>query len=168
MLILDSNVWVYVATATERPVEIYSDYYGAVLRLFEDFRLGNRRTAISAYMMEEIIHAFDRSERVSGEDQDEALTQLFGLIKTCEYIEEDTNISASTDLDLRDIRQHPGNQMLATVLGIQAKDVPILLVAYERRHQQPHILTDDSDFAEFTPAEWGMSNITIEDASLSW
>ena len=126
MLILDSNVWVYVATTTKCPIEIYSDYCRAVLRLFEDFRLVNRRTTISAYMIEEIIHAFERSERVSGEDQDKALTHLFSLIKTCGHIEEDSNISASTDLDLRDVRQHPGNRMLATVLGIQAKNVPIL------------------------------------------
>lgn len=168
MLILDSNVWVYVATATTTPVEIYSDYYGTVLKLFEDFCEGNRRTAISAYMMEEVINALERSKRVSGEDQDKALTELFGLIMTCDHIEEDPAISNAANLTLRDVRQRPENQMLAAVLGIQPKDVPILTIAYEYRHQQPHIITDDGDFAEFTPAEWEMSNITIEDANLSW
>ena len=168
MLILDSNVWVYVATAITTPVEIYSDYYGTVLKLFKDFREGNRRTAISAYMMEEVMDALERSKRVSGKGQNEALTDLFGLIRTCDYIEEDPAISNSANLTLQGVRQQPENQMLSDILGIQAKDVPILTVAYEYRHQQPHILTDDSDFAEFTPAERGMSNITIEDAKLSW
>jgi predicted nucleic acid-binding protein len=76
MLVLDSNVWIYVATAEEFPVEIYSDHFGSVLYLFRDFYSANRKTAISTYVVKEIQEGFDRSQRVSAQDKNGILTKL--------------------------------------------------------------------------------------------
>jgi hypothetical protein len=58
--------------------------------------------------------------------------------------------------------------MLGEILNIQPKDVPIVSLAYEYRFEQPHIITDDGEFASLSPAEFGLPAITIEDAGLTW
>lgn len=52
--------------------------------------------------------------------------------------------------------------MLAQVLDIQIKDVPILLTAFEHRDQRPTVLTNDRSFAEFNPPAHGLSNLSIQ------
>jgi len=54
MLVLDSNVWIYLATAGELPVEIYSETLGERLYFPEEFYRGRHETVLSAYMIEEI------------------------------------------------------------------------------------------------------------------
>jgi predicted nucleic acid-binding protein len=47
MLVLDSNVWIYIATADELPVEIYSDTLGERLYFTEEFYEGRHQTVVS-------------------------------------------------------------------------------------------------------------------------
>ena len=168
MLILDSNVWIYVATAEEFPVEIYSDHLGSRIRLFEDFYSATRKTAVSTYILKEIREGFDRSQRVSAREKDETLTDLFKLIRQCDGIEETITRAKLERLSLREERRKTHNRMLGEIFDIQSKDVPIVSLAYEYRSERPHILTDDGEFAALSPAEFGLPAITIEDAGLSW
>ena len=167
MLILDSNVWIYIATANDFPVEIYSEHFGEPLLFFDEFLKGRRQTAVSAYMVEEIHQGIQRSERAEGEEVDDALTKFYGLMQRSEYVCNDVDQAQLEDLSLREVRQRTHNTLLAELLDIQAKDAPIFTLAYRYRFDQPHILTDDEGFAELTPAELDISNITIEELALT-
>lgn len=168
MLILDSNVWIYILTAEEFPVEIYSDVLGERLNVTEDFYEGRRKTVLSAYMIEEIRQGLDRSTRVDGPEIDEALTKFFTLIQRCDDILTPFDGDELRSVDLSEVRKRSSMQLLSHVLGIQAKDVPIFLVAYQYRYDKPHILTDDGGFGELSPATFDLPNITIEELSLTW
>jgi hypothetical protein len=168
MLILDSNVWIYIATADELPVEIYSDTLGQRLYFSEEFYKGRHQTVLSAYMLEEIQQGLYRSDRVKGNKIDEALTLLFKLLSSCDAVITPFDDEEVSDVELRDVRQKPYNQLLGHLLDIQAKDVPIFSLAYEYRYERPHILTDDGSFGELSPAAFGLQNITIEELSLTW
>ena len=167
-LVLDSNVWIYAATADEFPVEIYSDILGERLSFFEGFLSGTYETAITPYMLLEIKHGLYRSQRVSGTDVDRVLEKLFELIWTCDSIRADFPAEAVRETTLEDVRGGSTVRLLSHLLGIQKKDVPIFLLAYEYRYERPHILTDDSDFAELSPAEFDLPAISLEDVNLTW
>ena len=53
----------------------------------------------------------------------------------------------------------------ARVCGIQAKDVPILVLAFEHRDREPTILTNDESFAAFEPAAHSFPELSIEHVS---
>ena len=59
-------------------------------------------------------------------------------------------------------RSAPAVQALARVCGIQAKDVPILVLAFEHRDREPTILTNDESFVEFEPATHSLPELSIE------
>jgi hypothetical protein len=168
MLILDSNVWIYVATAEELPVEIYSDTLGERLYPTQEFYDGRHDTVVSAYIVEEIRQGLHRSNRVEGGQVDEALTLLFELFSSCEGITTTFGRQELTDVELRAVRREPHNQLLGQLLDIQAKDAPIVSLAYEYRYDRPHVLTDDGGFGGLTPASFGLENITVEELSLAW
>ncbi|WP_135304846.1 hypothetical protein [Haloarcula amylovorans] len=168
MLILDSNVWIYIATADELPVEIYSNTLGERLYFTEEFYEGRHQTVLSAYMLEEIQQGLHRSDRVESEEIDDALTLLFKLLSSCDDVITTFDDDELNEVELRDVRQKSHNQLLGHLLDIQAKDVPILSLAYEYRYERPHILTDDGGFGELSPAAVGLENITIEELSLTW
>jgi hypothetical protein len=52
-------------------------------------------------------------------------------------------------------------QTLARVCGIQPKDVPILVLAFEHRDRDPTILTNDESFAEFEPTAHSLAEVSI-------
>ena len=54
---------------------------------------------------------------------------------------------------------------LARVCGLQPKDVPILVLAFDHRDREPTILTNDESFAEFQPAAHSLPEISIEHVS---
>jgi hypothetical protein len=168
MLILDSNVWIYVATAEEFPVEIYSNELRERLYFFEEFYEGRQQTVLSAYMLEEIRQGLFRSKRVSEAEIEDILTKLFTLIHSCEDVLVPFNQAQLKDVDLSEVRGRTDNRLLAQLLDIQAKDVPILSLAYEHRTERPLILTDDGGFSDLSPPAVGLPNITIEGLSLTW
>ena len=168
MLVLDSNVWITVATADELPVEIYSDTLGERLYFTEEFYEGRHQTVVSAYMMEEIQQGLHRSDRVEDEEIDEALTLLCKLFSSCDGVSTTFDDQELRDIVLREVRQKPHNQLLGHLLDTQAKDAPIFSLAYEHRYERPHILTEDGGFGELSPAAVELQNITIEELSLTW
>jgi hypothetical protein len=66
---------------------------------------------------------------------------------------------------LREQRSASTVQTLARVCGIQAKDVPVLVLAFEHRDCEPTIPTNDESFAEFEPAAHSLPEISIEHVS---
>ena len=70
-----------------------------------------------------------------------------------------------SDALLGEQRSAPAVQALARVCGIQPKDVPILVLAFEHRDREPTILTNDESFAELEPAAHSLPEITIEHVS---
>ena len=67
-----------------------------------------------------------------------------------------------SDALLREQRSAPAVQALARVCGIQPKDVPILVLAFEHREREPTILTNDESFAAFEPAAHSLPELSIE------
>lgn len=59
----------------------------------------------------------------------------------------------------------PAVQTLARVCEIQAKVVPILVLAFAPRDRRPTILTNDESHAKFEPAANALPAISIEHGS---
>ncbi|MFD1514415.1 MULTISPECIES: hypothetical protein [Halomarina] len=167
-LVLDSNVWIYIATASEYPVEIYSEALGERLIFNEGILTGDYQTEVTPYVVEEITQGLHRSKRVDNRDVDGVLEELYAVMAHCKSIRAEFSPSDVRELSLHETRTEPSTVLLGKLLGIQPKDVPIFLQAYNNRFEKPHILTDDSDFAQVSPAEYGLSTISIEDVNLSW
>jgi hypothetical protein len=68
----------------------------------------------------------------------------------------------ASDALLREQRSAPAVRTLARVCGIQPKDVPILVLAFEHRDREPTILTNDESFAKLEPAAHSLPEISIE------
>ena len=116
-------------------------------------------------MIQEALAAFDRTQSLSSEDRDAVKTRfLIRFTRMTGLIEAPSSRDVSESL-LREQRSAPAVQTLARVCGIQAKDVPILVLAYEHRDRDPKILTNDKSFAKFEPAAHSLPELTIEHVS---
>jgi hypothetical protein len=82
-----------------------------------------------------------------------------GLIESPDW---QTQRSTQQETILEYQRSRPAMRMLATVLDIQVKDVPILVTAFSHRDQHPTVLTNDKSFAECDPSGHGLSNLSIQ------
>ena len=51
-------------------------------------------------------------------------------------------------------------QMLSRTLGIQPKDVPVVVLAWQWKEAGPSIFTADKPFAEFSPPDHGLPEIS--------
>ncbi|WP_435349230.1 hypothetical protein [Haloarchaeobius sp. HRN-SO-5] len=152
MKILDTNLWVF---GTLRTSEQAADLRAAIDR-------GETTSAISAYMVQEALAAFDRTQSLSSADRDTVKTSfLTRLTRMTGLIEAPSSRDVSDEL-LREQRSAPAVQTLARVCGIQPKDVPILVLAFEHRDREPTILTNDESFAGFQPAAHSLPEISIE------
>lgn len=155
MIILDTNLWVF---GTLRTNEQAADWLAAIDR-------GDTTSAISAYMVQEALAAFDRAQSLSAADRDTVKTSfLTRLTRMTGLIEAPSSRDVSDTL-LREHRSASAVRTLARVCGTQHKDVPILVLAFEHRDRDPTILTNDESFAEFQPAAHSLPEISIEHVS---
>ncbi len=152
MKILDTNLWVFGTLGTNDRAE----------RLLDDVERGETVSAINAYMVQEALDAFDRTPGLTARERDELktlfltrLTRMIGLIEA-----PSSRDFADSLLDERRANVH--TQLLARVTGVQPKDIPIVVLAFEHRDRGPTIFTNDVDFAAFTPAEHDLSEIALE------
>lgn len=141
MKILDTNLWVFGTLHTnERATE-----------LLEAIDRGETTTAINAYMVQEALAAFDRTRSLSSADRDAVKTRfLTRLTRMTGLLEAPSSRDASESL-LQEHRSAPAIRTLARVCGIQPKDAPILVLAFDHREHDPTILTNDESFAELQP-----------------
>ncbi|MEZ3144305.1 hypothetical protein [Halobaculum sp. MBLA0143] len=70
-----------------------------------------------------------------------------------------------TDRLLEETRAATHTQLLSAVLGVEAKDVPILVLAYRHADREPTILTNDESFARLDLTRQGVPEIEIEHVS---
>lgn len=152
MKILDTNLWVFGTLGTNARAE----------RLLDDIEQGETVSAINAYMVQEALNAFDRTPGLTAEERDELktvfltrLTRMTGLVEA-----PSSRDFADSLLDQRRANVH--TQLIARITGVQPKDVPIVVLAFEHRDREPTICTNDSDFASFSPAEYNLPELAIE------
>lgn len=155
MKILDTNLWVFGTLRTNEQAA----------ELLAEIDRGETTSAINAYMVQEALAAFDRTQSLSPADRDAVKTRfLTRLTRMTGLIEAPSSRDVSEAL-LQEQRSAPAVRTLARVCGIQAKDVPILVLAFEYRDREPTILTNDKSFAELEPAAHSLPEITIEHVS---
>ena len=152
MKILDTNLWVFGTLGTN----------DRSAQLLDEIERGETISAINAYMVQEALNAFDRTPRLTATERDELktlfltrLTRMTGLIEA-----PSSRDVADSLLDERRANVH--TQLLARITGVQPKDIPILVLAFEHRDREPTILTNDADFAAFTPAEYTLPELALE------
>jgi predicted nucleic acid-binding protein len=152
MKILDTNLWVFGTLGThERAVD-----------LLDAIDRGETTAALNAYIVQEILDAFATPGVLTPSERDrvqtaflERLPGMIGLIEAPSY----RDVAA----DVIQERRHATEiQLLAQILDIQPKDVPILVLAYRHAEREPTILTNDEAFAACVPAEHNLPTITID------
>ena len=149
---LDRNLWVFATVETN----------DRATRLLDEIERGETVSAINAYMIQEALEAFDRTPGLRGQERDELKTLFLArLSRMTGLIEAPSSRDFSESL-LDERRANVRTQLLSRVLGIQSKDVPILVLAFEHRERNPTILTNDAAFADFEPAAFGLEEIALE------
>jgi len=53
-------------------------------------------------------------------------------------------------------------RLLARVLAVQPKDVPLVVLAFAHADREPTILTNDESFAGLAPADHGAPELSVE------
>lgn len=152
MKILDTNLWIFGTLGThERAVDLLA----AIDR-------AETTGALDAYIVQEILDAFATPGMLTPIERDRVQTafleRLPGMIG---LIEAPSHRDIAADV-VQNRRQATEIQLLAQILDIQPKDVPILVLAYRHADRKPTILTNDEAFAACAPAEHNLPAITIE------
>jgi predicted nucleic acid-binding protein len=151
MKILDTNLWVFGTLGThERAVA-----------LLEAIDRGETTAALNAYIVQEILDAFATPGLLTAAERDRVQTAFLervpGMIG---LIEAPSHRDIAADI-LQDRRQMTEIHLVAQILDIQPKDVPILVLAYRHAEREPTILTNDESFAACVPAEHNLPTIAI-------
>ena len=152
MIILDSNLWVFgLLGQNDHAVEI-----------LDDIEPGETLSAINAYMVQEVLNAFERTPQLSPAQCDEAQTTLLARMHRMTGLLGAPSSRDMTQTILDETRNNTYVGFIAQSLDVQAKDVPILMLAYKHSERNPTILTNDESFAQCTPGNHNHQAITIE------
>jgi len=150
--VLDTNLWVFGTLGTN----------DRAVHLLDSIERGETVSAISAYMVQEALNAFDRTPGLTPRERDEVktlfltrLTRMTGLIEA-----PSSRDAADSLLDERRANVH--TRLLARITGVQPKDIPIVVLAFKHRDRKPTVLTNDADFAAFNPAEYNLPELELE------
>lgn len=152
MKILDTNLWVFGTLRTNE----------RATRLLDAIERGETVSAINAYLVQEALSAFDRTESLSATERDAAKTAFLRRLTVMTGLIEAPSSRDVRESLLRERRGAPTARLAARICGIQPKDVPILVLAFRHQERNPTILTNDTSFAEFEPAAHSLSEISIE------
>jgi predicted nucleic acid-binding protein len=150
--ILDTNLWVFGTLGTNAHAE----------RLLDEIEQGETVSAINAYMVQEALEAFDRTPGLTPEERDEVktlfltrLTRMTGLIEA-----PSSRDVVDSLLDQRRSAVH--THLLSRIVGLQPKDIPILVLAFKHRKREPVILTNDAEFASVTLSDHNLREISLQ------
>ena len=152
MIILDSNLWVFGLLGQ-------SDH---AARILDDIERGETLSAINAYMVQEVLNAFERTPQLSPAQRDEAQTTFLARMHRMTGLLEAPSSRDMTQTILDETRNNTYVGFIAQSLDIQAKDVPIVMLAYKHSERNPTILTNDEAFAQCAPENHNHPAITIE------
>lgn len=152
MKILDTNLWVFGTLETN----------DRAAKLLADIERGETVSATNAYMVQEALDAFDRTPGLTAEERDELKTLFLTRFTRMTGLVEAPSSRDVADSLLDERRANVHTQLLTRITGVQRKDVPILVLAFEHRDREPTIFTNDADFAAFSPAEYDLPELTLE------
>ena len=152
MIVLDSNLWVFGLLGQ-------NDRAAAIL---DEIEHSETLSAINAYMVQEVLDAFERTPQLSPVQRDEAQTPFLTRMHRMTGLLEAPSSRDMTQAILDETRNNIYVHFIAQSLDIQPKDVPILVLAYKHSEREPTILTNDEAFAECTPEIHNHPPITIE------
>lgn len=152
MIVLDSNLWVFGLLGQ-------NDRAAAIL---DDIQHGETLSVINAYMLQEVLNAFERTPQLSPAQCDEAQTAFLTRMHQMTGLLESPSSRDMTQTILTETRNNTYVRFIARALDIQPKDVPILVLASKHSERGPTILTNDEAFAECTPENHNHPSLTIE------
>ena len=130
--------------------------------LLDEIERGETLSAISAYMVQEVLDAFERTPQLSPAERDEAQTVFLTRMHRMTGLLEAPSSRDMTRAILDETRNNTYVHFIARALDIQPKDVPIVVLAAKHGERKPTVLTNDEAFAECVPADYNHSAITIE------
>jgi predicted nucleic acid-binding protein len=152
MFILDSNLWVFgTLKANERAIT-----------LLDEIERGDTTSAVDAYILHEVLAAFGRVQDLTPTERDEYRTLFLTRLTRMTGLLEAPSQRDAAAANIETVRHAPEIRLLAHILDIQPKDVPILVLAYRYYDRAPTILTNDEAFAAFDPAAHALDQLTIE------
>lgn len=152
MKILDTNLWVFGTLGTN----------DRAVQLLDEIEQGTTTSAVSAYMVQEALAAFDRTPGLSATERDQLKTLFLTRLTRMTGLIEAPSSRDFADALLDERRANVHTRLLARVTGVQPKDVPILVLAFEHRDRQPTVFTNDADFAAFDPSKHNLPELGFE------
>jgi predicted nucleic acid-binding protein len=158
MKILDTNVWVYAFTGES----------SRAFELVEEIARGDAETVVDTYLYLEVISAFERSEHLDHVDVTEAQDQFGQFVwsrrfETVHAEIDDDAVPQRADVmtKLEALRIDSYNRLVARILQVQAKDAPVVHLAYQAG-RDTHVFTNDSGFASLAPANYSLPKVSME------
>ncbi|MCU4802722.1 hypothetical protein OB920_20380 [Halobacteria archaeon HArc-gm2] len=152
MDVYDSNIWIHgLVGGCEEAIALIDEV------IHNPVHVG-----VSAYIFDEVMENLQRAD-LDQEVIDSAQTEFAAIVH------ENHTVHGPTQEELRQMdlgvrRRDDRVEMMAEVLGIQAKDVPILVYAHQLAQQpdtpESTIVTADREFSRFDPHQH-FQNISI-------
>jgi predicted nucleic acid-binding protein len=152
VIVLDSNLWVFGTLEANDRAE----------RLLDEIEAGTTTSAVSAYMLREILNAFGRVPGLSGSERDRLVTAFCRRLSQMDGLVDAPSRRDLSDQLLEETRKATATRLLSAVLGVEAKDVPILVLAYRDVDREPTVLTNDRSFAQLDLSRQGVPAVDIE------
>lgn len=152
MIILDSNLWVFGSLGR----------HDRAAALLDEIERGDTLSAISAYMVQEVLDAFERTPSLSPSERDEVQTAFLTRMHQMTGLIEAPSSRDMTEAILDETRTNTYVRFIGQTFEIQPKDIPILILAYKHAAREPTVVTNDESFAECVPADHNHPAITIE------
>lgn len=124
---------------------------------------GDRSVAVSAYIYDEVFEAFDRD--LSGADIQQAKNNFSNLMFKSQYVD-GPKTEEIENMDLHRVRHAAVPTMMSRIIGVEAKDIPILVSAWQHREDEPTVFTADRPFSRFEPLNYGLDELSIEQVDI--
>jgi predicted nucleic acid-binding protein len=151
MDVFDSNIWIYGLTRT----------CDDAVTLVEEAINTTYHVGVSAYIYDEVMLNLQRSEH-DRETIERVQTRFADIVYGNETIHGPTHEEIK-QMDVEAWRRDQRVQTMGEILGIQDKDVPIVVYARQCAQNQdsPTVIhTADHDFSQFDPTDY-MENIVM-------
>lgn len=152
MKILDTNLWVFGTLQTHK----------RATELLDAIERGETTSAINAYIVQEALAAFDRTQSLSPTERDAVKTHFLSRLSRMTGLVEAPSSRDVRDSLLSERRSATRTKLVARILDIQPKDVPILVLAFDHIDREPTILTNDAEFAATDLPSHNLRPISIE------
>ena len=152
MKILDSNLWIFGLLGKNRKA----------VQLIERIDDGRTESAMNAYILQEVLERLPYVPGLTGAEVDHIQTTLLRRLPRMKgLIDRPTSAEVHEDL-LSNRRENLDVNLIATILDMQAKDVPVLVLGYKHREKRPTVLTNDMAFAGLEPANHNLPAVEIQ------